>query len=48
MVLSTSPPQEQQQVGRRTAKREDNGLLLARAPNLGSLTQDSKCDNLNT
>lgn len=38
---------KQQQIQRKMVKCEDDGLLLAKAPNLGSLTQDSKCDNLN-
>lgn len=37
-----------QQAEMRMAKGKGNGLLQARVPNLWSLTQDSKCENLNT
>lgn len=48
IVFVTAVLHKQQQTQRKMEKWEDDGLLLARAPNLGSLTRDSKCDSWNT
>lgn len=48
IVFVTAVLHKQQQTQRKMEKWEDDGLLLAGAPNLGSLTRDSKCDSWNT
>lgn len=48
IVFVTAVLHKQQQTQRKMEKWEDDGLLLAGAPNLGSPTRDSKCDSWNT